>query len=83
MGIVVSDFYTGIVAVVSLSVLAFWRPWAPLFMVIAGMSMFLGLAAYDVYTNYLGLAFGLAFICYSFICLGYTFRVILYDPGGD
>ena len=59
-----------------LSVLAFWRPYAPLFMITAGMALMFGLRLYDLYTTETGMAFSLVLISYSFICIGYTFRVI-------
>lgn len=62
-----------------LSVLAFWRPYAPLFMILAGMAMMFGLRVYDIYTNETGMAFSLCLICYSLVCLGYTFKVIFWQ----
>ena len=72
-----------VVALLTLSALAFWKPVvAPLFMIMAAMSMMIGLYWYDMYTNELGMSMSLAFIIYSFVCFGLAFKVIFSD-GGD
>lgn len=76
------ELLIGTVALVLLSVLAFWRPVAPLFMILAGLSMMLGLYWYDVYTDVTGMGFSLGLIAYSIMCLGYTFKVI-FTSGDD
>ena len=63
--------------------LAFWRPYAPLFMILAGMAMMFGLRVYDLYTTVTGMAFSLVLISYSFLCIGYTFKVIFWQPGEE
>ena len=69
---------TTLVALGLLSVLAFWKPNPHLFMIMAGMSLMLGLAWFDIYTNELGLGMSLGFIGYSFMCIGFTFKEIFF-----
>ena len=66
-------------AVVFLSVMAFWKLNTVLFMLAGGASMMLGLFWYDVYTTDVGLSIGLMLIAYSFVCFGFGFRVIFWS----
>ena len=68
----------GVVAIALFSVLAFTRlnyiMVTLLFMITGGISMMVGLAWYDLYTDNTGLGIGLMFIAYSLTCLGFAFR---------
>lgn len=72
-----------LVVLVLISALAFWRPIAPLFMIMAGMALMIGLSWYDIYTNEMGMAISLCLIGYSFLCIGYTFKVIFARVGDE
>lgn len=74
---------TAVVALVALSFLAFWRPNAPLFMILAGMALMIGLNWYNIYTDGMGMAISLALIGYCFLCIGYTFKVIFWQSGEE
>jgi len=77
------SLYVAIVILVFLSALAFWNPIAPLFMLMAGVSLMLGLYWYDVFTNEMGMAMSLVLIGYSFVCIGYTYKVVFWQQGGE
>lgn len=77
------ELLAAVVLLALFSVLAFWRPYAPLFMIIAGMAMMFGLRLYDLYTTETGMAFSLCLISYSFLCIGYTFRVIFWQGSAE
>jgi hypothetical protein len=68
--------WLALLAVVGISGLAFWKPMAPIFMILAAMSMMLGLSWYDVHATELGMGISLGLIAYSIVCLGLTYRVI-------
>ena len=63
------------------STLAFYKPSALLFMLIAGGSLMLGLSWFDTYTTNLGLTIGLMMIGYCFVCFGFAFRCIFWPSG--
>lgn len=71
------------IAIVGFSVLAYWRPFAPLFIIMAAISMVTGLAWYDIYTNGMGLGISIALIVYSFLCFVFAFRVMLGTNGEE
>ena len=60
------------------SVLAFWKPNAVLFMLMAGISIILGLTWYDLYTTNMGLTMGLMLIAYALFCIGMAFRLLFW-----
>lgn len=64
------------------SVLAFWKQLAIIYMLLAGMSLMIGLEWYDVYAGELGMAISLVLMAYSLMCVGYAYRFILWS-GGD
>jgi len=68
----------GLLLIIGLSCLAFWRSNAPLFMVTAGASLIFGFYWYDAFTTNLGLAMGLMLIAYSLVCFGFAFRMIFW-----
>jgi len=63
---------------VILSILAFWKSNALLFMLAGGTSIMVGLYWYDIYTTDLGLGISLMLIAYSLLCLGLAFRFIFW-----
>ena len=63
---------------VFLSVIAFWRFSASMFMLSAGAGVATGLAWYDVYTTNWGLAIGIMLMAYGLVCLGFAFRCIFW-----
>ncbi len=66
------------------SFLAFWKPNAPLFMVIGAIALFTGFKWFDVYTTDTGLAISLMIISYGFIAWGFAFRCIfIRERGGE
>jgi len=73
------SLYGAVIILVFLTVIAFWKPIAPLFMIMAGVSLMLGLYWFDVFTTEIGMAVSLALIAYSLICMGYAFKVALWD----
>lgn len=75
---VVTQLFSALVGLVALSFLAFWRPSAHLFMILAGISIMLGLYWFDIYTDSLGMGCSIGFIGYSFLCLGYAIKVMLW-----
>lgn len=72
-----------IIPIALFSALAFWKPTAPLFMLVAGGSLIVGLTWYDAYTTNLGLAIGMVMIGYSLVCLGFAFSCILWTESED
>ena len=76
------SLYGAVIILVFLTVIAFWKPIAPFFMIMAGVSLMLGLYWFDVFTNEIGMAVSLALIAYSLICMGYAFKVALW-PGDE
>ena len=77
-----SLFAAGLV-LIFLTAIAFWKPIAPLFMIMAGTSLMLGLYWFDIFTTNIGMAVSLALIAYSIICMGYAFKVALWDGVED
>ena len=73
------SLFGAVIILVFLTVIAFWRPIAPLFMLMAGTSLMLGLYWYDVFTTEIGMAVSLALIGYALVCIGYAYKVILWD----
>lgn len=77
---------TGLMALVCLallSVLAFWRPNAVLFMVLAAAGISLGLAAPDVMsseatTTPLDLTITISLIGYGLMCSGWAFKLMFW-----
>ena len=65
-------------ALVFLSFMAFWKLNALLFMLAGGASLMVGLQWYDVYTTSTGLTIGLMLIGYSFVCIAFAFRCLLW-----
>lgn len=63
------------------SVLAFWKPNAVLFMISAGIAMFVGFYWFDAYTTNLGMAISLCIIAYALYCIGLAFRMIFWNRG--
>ena len=60
------------------SILAFWRFNALMFILVGGVSIFLGLYWYDAFDNNLGLAIGILLVAYALVCLGFAFRCIFW-----
>ncbi len=69
------------VPVIFLSMVAFWRPNAVLFMLAAGASLITGFSWYDTYMTNAGLTISLMLIGYSFACLGFAFRCLFWREG--
>lgn len=68
----------GLLFILGLSYLAFWR-WNPvLFMLTAGASIVFGFYWYDAFTTNLGLALGLMMMAYALVCVGFAFRCIFW-----
>lgn len=65
-------------AVIFLSLAAFWKLNAVLFMLAGGASMMAGLQWYDVYATDTGLGVSLMFIVYSFVCFSFAFRCLFW-----
>lgn len=78
-----ADVFMTLLAVILLSVLAFWRPYAPLFMITAGASLMLGLCWYDAYTTGPGLTISLVFIGYALVCIAFAYRLIFQRESED
>lgn len=60
------------------SFLSFWKPNAVLFMITAGISLFVGFYWRVYNPTPLGLAISLCIIAYAFYCLGLAFRMIFW-----
>lgn len=60
------------------SFLVFWKPNAVLFMILAGVSIILGLTWYDLYVTNMGLTMGLMLIAYAIFCIGMAFRLLFW-----
>jgi len=69
----------GLLFVLGLSALAFWRFNAVMFMLVAGASLLLGFCWYDAFTTNLGLTLGLMAVAYSLVCLGFALRCIFWS----
>ena len=67
-----------LIPVTLFSILAFWKPNAVLFMLVAGSSLILGLHWYDVYTTNIGLTIGLLLVAYGLFCIGMAFRMLFW-----
>ncbi len=70
-----------LMVLMGLSALAFWqinsRMIVPVFMIMAAVSIMLGLYWYDIYTNEIGMTISLALIGYSFLSIGFAFWLTL------
>ena len=64
------------IPLVLFSVLAFWKGHALLFLILGGISLFIGLKWFDVYTNDIGLAIGMGLILYGLVSLGMAFPAL-------
>ena len=69
------SLFGAVTILIFLTVIAFWKPIAPLFMLMAGVSLILGLYWFDVFTTEIGMAVSLALIGYALVCMGYAFTV--------
>lgn len=79
---IVTELYITLIAVILLSVLAYWRPHPVSFMGLGAASLMLGLDWYDVYVTSTGMAISLVFIIMFFVCFGYAFTLI-FNRGED
>lgn len=70
-----------LIPLIFLSFLAFWRPTALLFMLVAGISLMTGLAWFDTYGTSMGLTIALMLIVYSFASVGYAYKCLLWREG--
>lgn len=77
------SLFGAIIILIFLAALAFWKPIAPLFMIMAGISLMLGLYWFDVFTTEIGMAISLGLIAYSLLCIGYAYKVIFWQPGDE
>jgi len=68
---------SALAAIVALSFMAYWKPHGVLFAIIAGMSLMTGLEWYNVQVTNLGLSISVMLIGYSFLAIGFSYRVIL------
>jgi len=68
----------GLLVIIGLSLLAFWKLNALPFMLAAGASFIFGLCFYDAFTTNMGLTIGLMMIAYSVVCLAFAIRCILW-----
>lgn len=73
----------GFLPLIFLSVMAFWKENAVLFMLTAAAAMLTGLYSPDIIsgsdtTAPLGIAVGLALMTYSLFCIGMAFRLIFW-----
>jgi len=68
----------GLMFIIGLSFLAFWRFNALLFMLLAGASLMFGFYWYDAFTTNLGLTLGLMMVAYALVCLALAFRCIFW-----
>jgi len=64
--------------IIGLSVLAFWKYTALLFMAVAGASLILGFYFYDAFTTNLGLTLGLMMLLYALACIAFAFRCLFW-----
>jgi len=69
------------------SVLALWRRWPPLFMLLFGYSWMVGLNAPDLISGHyetttLGIAVGLSLIIYGMFCAMMAYRYMFWVDGG-
>ena len=71
------------IPLVVLSALAFWKPNAPLFMIVGAIAFFTGLKWFDVYTTDTGLTISLMEISYGFVAWGLAFRCIFIRERGE
>ncbi|MFC2060617.1 hypothetical protein ACFLTZ_05990 [Chloroflexota bacterium] len=67
------------------SIMAFWKENSVLFMITAGLAMITGLYAPDILSgNYIttsvGIAAGLMFVTYSFLCAAFAFKLMMWSP---
>jgi len=68
----------GLILIIGLSVLAFWKYTALLFMLVAGASLILGFGFYDAFTTNLGLTLGLMMVVYALVCVAFAFRCLFW-----
>lgn len=78
------DISVEFLPLVLLSVLAFWKENAVLFIATSGLAIMTGLYAPDIIsgdylTTNLGISVGLMFIAYSFLCSGWAFRLMFWE----
>ena len=72
------EHFVFLTPLIFLSVLAFWKYNALIFMLAAGMSAITGLYWYDVYTTNWGLAIGILLVAYALVCLGFGLQCIFW-----
>lgn len=63
---------------VLLSLLAFWKPNALLFLLVGGLSVMAGLNWYNIYTTPVGLTTALMLVAYGFIGFGYAIKCLVW-----
>lgn len=58
------------------SIIAFWKNNSLVFLITAGLSVFIGLKWFDVYTDNTGLAIGILILLYGFLCIGMAIKAL-------
>jgi len=66
------------IPLILISVLAFWKENAVLFMVAAGLAIMTGLYSPDLISGNLGISAGLMLIMYSLVCCGLALRMMFW-----
>jgi hypothetical protein len=79
MGLLLGYIF-GMVIMVVLSLLAYWRGNASFWMITAGVSLMMGLysprALYSLGPDTFGVGIGLLIIMYAFVCIGFAYAEI-------
>jgi len=66
----------GILVLALFSFLSFWKDYAVLYMVTAGIAVFNAFAWFDTYVDHLSLAVVLCLVAYAFFCLAKGFAAV-------
>lgn len=68
-----------LIVITGFSVLAFWSGYAPIFLLLAGVSLMGGLKVYDILTNDAGLSVSLMLIGYAFVSILFALKYMFWQ----
>lgn len=70
-----------IIPLLIVSILAFWKEHAAMFMIVCGVAVMTGLYCPDMIGTYpeLGISIGLSIIAFGLLCAGWSFRLMFWS----
>lgn len=87
MAIASMGYFAAIMAMIALTIIAYWRGNPVIFMITAGIAIMVGLYTPDALAalghSTIGVGIGLMLILYSFVCLALAYGNLLREGGNE